>query len=136
MKRRRHVSQSCAGSRKAKWLRRKRKLFTTDSRVCRTRISLCAACLCTKTLSNAKAGLRPAFRCRLHLLRKGHEAAVGGRRAVEADQHTLVVDAVDHGRADAVGIIDGLEPACARPHKAVGIAALVHVVTNHLTVID
>src|SRR5271165_4409792 len=118
MKRRRHVSQSCAGSRKAKWLRRKRKLFTTDSRVWRTRISLCAACLCTKTLSNAKAGLRPAFRCRLHLLRKSHEAAVGRRRAIEPNQHTLVVDAVDHGRTDPAGIVDGLETAGTCPDKA------------------
>src|SRR5271166_3461452 len=68
-------------------------------------------------------------------MRKGYEAAVDGRRAVEPDQRAQVVDAVDDSRAYTGGIVDDREPARAGPHEAVGEAALIHVVTNHLSLI-
>jgi hypothetical protein len=45
------------------------------------------------------------------LWRGEHSAGVTGRVHVEPDEVATVVDAVDSGGADAVGIIDGLEPA-------------------------
>jgi hypothetical protein len=64
-----------------------------------------------------------------------HESAIGGRSPVEAHQHSVIVDPVNH-TVDATRIVDRLPFLRAHPvDKSVGIARTAGVRANHLALI-
>ena len=69
------------------------------------------------------------------LERESDESAVDGCSAIEADQVTMVIDAVDDGRSYAIGVVDSLKAIGAGPDEAVGVAHGVHKVADHLSLV-